>query len=99
MTRSNEAGDIGFMANEQRVTVLLSRARAGLFMIGNMGTFLKSRKGSKVWEPLFKLLRDQGSLHDGIPIQCERHPNKQSLLKKPEDFDTFCPDGGCDLPW
>lgn len=44
MTRSNEAGDIGFMASPERVNVLLSRARNALFMIGNANTFAKSRK-------------------------------------------------------
>ena len=38
LTRSNDNGDIGFMAAPQRLNCLLSRARDGLIIIGNAGT-------------------------------------------------------------
>ena len=99
LTRSNEKGDIGFMAAAQRLNVLLSRARNGLIIIGNASTFRASRKGKQTWAPLIEKLSQAKQLFDGLPIKCERHPNKKALLKRPEDFDLECPDGGCPEPW
>lgn len=99
LTRSNNKGDIGFMSAPQRLNVLLSRARDGLIIIGNANTFRSSRKGSKVWGPFMEKISQAGQLYDGLPIKCERHPKKMALLKKKEDFDIECPDGGCSEPW
>ena len=99
LTRSNDNGDIGFMAAPQRLNVLLSRARDGLIIIGSASTFTNSRKGSAIWSPFFEQLREAGQLYDGLPIRCERHPKKVALVKEKEDFDTECPDGGCPEPW
>ena len=68
-------------------------------MIGNTKTFTKSRKGGELWTTLVSMLKESGNLYDGLPVVCDRHPNRRSLLKTPEDFDRDCPDGGCSLPW
>ncbi|KAF2742814.1 P-loop containing nucleoside triphosphate hydrolase protein [Sporormia fimetaria CBS 119925] len=98
LTRSNDAGDIGFMSSPQRVNVLLSRARNGLIMIGNADTFMNSRKGKDVWVPLMEQLKRAGYVYDGFPVKCERHPDKTALLTEKEQFDEVCPDGGCSEP-
>jgi replication-associated recombination protein RarA len=95
LTRSNDAGDIGFMSSPQRVNVLLSRARNGLIMIGNADTFMKSRKGKEVWVPLMDQLKRDGHVYDGFPVKCMQHPKKTALLTEKEHFDEVCPDGGC----
>lgn len=99
LTRSNSKGDVGFMFSPERVNVMLSRARNGLIMIGNVATFLKSRNAGQAWTPLMHCLREKGHLYDGLPIQCQQHPHKQALLKTAQDFDVECPDGGCSEPW
>ncbi|KAL6234576.1 hypothetical protein BDW75DRAFT_251397 [Aspergillus navahoensis] len=98
LTRSNMAGDIGFMSAPQRLNVLLSRARDVLIMIGNSKTFINSRKGKDVWKPFIDQLQASGCLYDGLPVKCERHPQRTAVLQTPEDFDKVCPDGGCDEP-
>ncbi|QIX01542.1 hypothetical protein AMS68_007059 [Peltaster fructicola] len=98
LTRSNDHGDIGFMSEPQRLNVLLSRARNGLIIIGNSATFRRSKKGSAVWNPFFNQLSDAGLFFSGLPVKCERHPKKLMLLAKPEDFDAYCPNGGCEVP-
>ncbi|TVY80877.1 NFX1-type zinc finger-containing protein [Lachnellula suecica] len=95
LTRSNERGDIGFMVAPERLNVLLSRARCGLIMIGNEETFMASKRGGATWTSFLESLQTKGCLHDGLPVRCERHPEKSYLLKEPEDFDRCCPDGGC----
>ena len=99
LTRSNDAGDIGFMAAPQRVNVLLSRARNVLIMIGNAETFMKSRKGKDVWIPLVNQLKRDGHLYDGFPVKCEQHSDKKAMLRAEKDFDVICPDGGCSELW
>ncbi|KDQ11900.1 hypothetical protein BOTBODRAFT_189574 [Botryobasidium botryosum FD-172 SS1] len=98
LVRSNSPRDIGFMSSPERLNVLLSRARDSLVMIGNAETFLNARKGKELWVQLFEMLRRDGYIHDGLPVKCERHPTRIALLRRPEDFDEECPDGGCKEP-
>jgi hypothetical protein len=46
MTRSNSAGDIGFLSSRERLNVGLSRAQSGLIIVGDRG-MLKRAKGGK----------------------------------------------------
>ncbi|KAM5384717.1 hypothetical protein ACJA88_002564 [Fusarium oxysporum] len=98
LTRSNASGDIGFLYACERLVVLLSRARNGMILFGNMETFMKSKKGGKMWTQYLGALKKNNSIFDGVPIHCERHPDTSMLLKLPEDFDKKCPDGGCAEP-
>ena len=68
-------------------------------MMGNAETFLKARKGKELWEKFFGLLKRGGYIYDGLPVKCERHPKRTSVLRGIVDFDTVCPDGGCNEPW
>jgi hypothetical protein len=99
LTRSNPQNTIGFMASPERVNVLLSRARDALIMIGNAHTFQNSRHGKDTWMRLFSMLRQYGHIYDGLPIRCERHPNREALVTCPEDFERYSPDGGCSQQW
>ena len=96
LTRSNKRGDIGFMASPERLNVLISRARDGIIFIGNTKTFRNAHNGKDLWSKFLCMLRDGHHIYDGFPVRCERHPTKQADLAIPEDFDNFCPDGGCD---
>lgn len=98
LTRSNDRGDIGFMAAAERLNVLITRARDGLILIGNMNTFMASSRGKSTWTLFFQLLKERGHLYDGFPVVCDRHPDKTATLKEPGDFDICCPDGGCAEP-
>ncbi|KAK3293760.1 P-loop containing nucleoside triphosphate hydrolase protein [Chaetomium fimeti] len=95
LTRSNGSGDIGFMFAPERLNVLITRARNGIVLIGNMATFMNSKKGKATWHPFFDLLKCKGHLYDGLPVHCGKHPERTALLKEPMDFDKSCPDGGC----
>ncbi|PYH64019.1 P-loop containing nucleoside triphosphate hydrolase protein [Aspergillus vadensis CBS 113365] len=98
LTRSNKNGDIGFMAAPQRLTVLLSRARNVLIIVGNAKTFVSSRKGEKTWRPFMDHLKSNRHLYDGLPVRCEQHPQKTAILKTKDEFESECPDGGCPAP-
>lgn len=99
LTRSNANHDIGFMSSPERLNVLLSRARDGLIMLGNIQTFTKARRGGELWIKLVEHLKEHGNIYDGLPVVCGRHPDLRSLLKTPMEFDTDCPNGGCNRKW
>jgi replication-associated recombination protein RarA len=92
--RSNDAGQIGFLREPQRVNVLLSRARIGFILIGNHRTLLKCRNptGRRLWETVL----EQMQLCEGLPVVCENHSQK-TLVKSPSDFAEYAKDGGCKL--
>lgn len=99
LTRSNDRGDIGFLSARERLVVLMSRARNGIIIFGNMHTFLKSKKGKEFWTQYFEHLQENQWMYDGVPVRCERHPEFKISLKTPEDFDLYCPEGGCSQQW
>ncbi|KAI2624345.1 P-loop containing nucleoside triphosphate hydrolase protein [Hypoxylon sp. NC1633] len=98
LTRSNEDGDIGFMAAPERLNVLISRARNALIMIGSANTFMNAKKGREEWTRLFDHLKMNGKIHDGFPLKCEKHLDTKHIARSVEDFELHCPDGGCTLP-
>jgi AAA domain len=96
LVRSNAIGLIGFLKEPQRVNVLLSRARCGLFLIGNKDT-LTYKSGKEVWKPIFEIIQDRGQLQDGLPTVCQLHPDDDPVvLKTKSDFRRYRPNGGCD---
>ncbi|RDL34326.1 NFX1-type zinc finger-containing protein 1 [Venustampulla echinocandica] len=98
LTRSNAARDIGFMSAPERLNVLLSRARNGLFIIGNAETFINARRGKEVWCKFFDHLKENNHIYEGFPLKCEKHPDRLITVPSPDGFDTHCPDGGCKEP-
>ncbi|KAI1470408.1 P-loop containing nucleoside triphosphate hydrolase protein [Daldinia caldariorum] len=98
LTRSNDDGDIGFMCAPERLNVLVSRARNALIMIGNTSTFMNAKKGKDEWIRLFDHLKKDGRIHNGFPLKCEKHPDTKHIVRSPDDFELYCPDGGCTLP-
>jgi superfamily I DNA and/or RNA helicase len=99
LTRSNVDGDIGFMSVPERLNVLLSRARDALIMVGNAETFMNAKKGREEWTRLFDNLKAKGWVHDGFPLECQKHPDTTFVARNIDDFEIHCPDGGCAMPW
>ncbi|CCC05206.1 unnamed protein product [Sordaria macrospora k-hell] len=71
LTRSNDTGDIGFLSAPERLNVLITRARDCLIMIGNMDTFMNSKKGATTWRPFFELLKAHS--HFNALLKCGVH--------------------------
>jgi hypothetical protein len=56
LVRSNPAGTIGFLRMANRVNVLLSRAKHGLFLIGNAWT-LTAKPERNIWPAIIDTLK------------------------------------------
>ena len=90
LVRSNLEGSIGFLAESNRICVALSRARKGLYCIGNF-SLLKSQ--SKLWKVICDDLKTKTAIGDSLQLVCKRHNNVTSI-RWPSDFSNSQL-GGC----
>lgn len=58
LVRSNESGKVGYLKTENRTCVALTRAKIGLFIMGNMENLYNS---GDLWKKIKKTLVDQNS--------------------------------------
>ncbi|KAG9356145.1 hypothetical protein JZ751_000989 [Albula glossodonta] len=93
LVRSNKEGKTGFLKIPNRVCVALSRAKKGLFCIGNM-TMLSS---VPLWSKIIDTLSSHGQVGEALTLRCENHPATLTPVSKEEDF-LKVPFGGCKLP-
>lgn len=92
LVRSNNEGKIGFLGIENRVCVSLSRARQGLYIVGNVS--MLRDKIETVWPKIIKELEDQKSIGKALPLYCQIHADDKLDACIPEDFRNR-PEGGC----
>ncbi|CAG2215777.1 unnamed protein product [Mytilus edulis] len=109
LVRNNENGDIGFLRRENRICVALSRAKKGLYIIGNSGTLTKD---SKEWRTVVQKIKSNNqtdtnhaypradcgtSFGKALPLYCQNHPKEEGVRAElPADF-ARAPEGGCEL--
>src|SRR5690606_32035360 len=81
------------------VNVLLSRAKHGMIMIGNMDTLLNasSAKGRDLWTKILDSYAKNGHIYEGFPVVCQLHPNEKQVLCSPQDFELKAKHEGCTL--
>ena len=95
LVRSNSDGNIGFLRVKNRVCVSLSRAKKGLYIIGNF-TMLRN-KHDTVWPQILTTLERKQCIGNALPLYCQLHPSKKVAAQRPQDF-LKCPEGGCQQP-
>ncbi|MEE6510160.1 hypothetical protein FKM82_029319 [Ascaphus truei] len=93
LVRSNLEGQVGFLKIPNRVCVALSRAKRGLFCIGNM----QMLSNIPLWSKINDVLKANGQIGRELKLQCENHPNTLSYVSTSEDFSNV-PEGGCTIP-
>jgi hypothetical protein len=86
-------GSIGFLKSTNRSNVLLSRAKHGMYLLGNAE--LMAKKSPEMWEEVIKILKSHNRVGDSFPIICPQHPNNKNNVYDPKQFAEFAPDGGC----
>lgn len=93
LVRSNPAGRVGFLQIPNRVCVALSRAKKGLYCLGNMEMFSMV----KLWSNILHTLREKGQVGRFLALSCQNHPEKRTLVSSSNDF-SMVPEGGCNKP-
>ncbi|XP_050406862.2 NFX1-type zinc finger-containing protein 1 [Patella vulgata] len=92
LVRSNLEDNIGFLKIENRVCVALSRARNGLYVIGN---FDMLGYKSSLWRDMVKTSKTSCEFGEVLLLRCQNHPGDPGIeVSTPEDFQK-APDGGC----
>ncbi|KAJ5575725.1 hypothetical protein N7535_002651 [Penicillium sp. DV-2018c] len=95
LVRSNEHRGIGFIAQENRVCVALSRAKYGFYIFGN-SRCVEAKSG--LLAEVVKLMADDKPyrrIGRGIPLHCIRH-DKKTTVRYLEDWGRIT--NGCERP-
>ena len=95
LVRSNSSGSIGFLKDNNRVCVALSRAKLGLYVIGNF-EMLRTKDGT-VWQDIISDVDKRHFLGQALPLYCCNHPETKTLIFSASDF-ARVPEGGCSKP-
>lgn len=95
MNLKGAQGSIGFLKTDNRTNVLLSRAKHGMYLLGNANLMIK---GSDMWSKVIRILSSRGQVGSGFPIQCDHHPENKNDVSYPERFGEVAPDGACLSP-
>nr|XP_046239135.1 NFX1-type zinc finger-containing protein 1 [Scatophagus argus] len=93
LVRSNLQGKVGFLNISNRVCVALSRAKKGLYCIGNSAMLGQV----KLWSNIFYILRENDQVGNALTLCCQNHPDRQVGASCAEDFKQ-APEGGCTQP-
>lgn len=93
LVRSNKDRHVGFLKTSNRINVLLSRAKHGMYIFGDATTVTTV----PMWNQVIDVLGRQGNIGPDLALQCPRHPEKLMLVSKPDHFRQVSPDGGCEL--
>jgi len=90
LVRSNPHGNIGFLANENRVCVALSRAQRGFYIFGNAAMVTRA---DKLWWDVGSVLNQApAKIGYTLPLTCHRH-KQRTLIEGPNSWDDIS--GGC----
>ena len=84
LVRSNEQGSIGYLSVQSRICVALSRAKMGLYIIGNMSDLCHK---SSIWKSIKMQLERENGIGSNLTLECPYHPNSQINIRVLEDFD------------
>ncbi|XP_015334920.1 NFX1-type zinc finger-containing protein 1 [Marmota marmota marmota] len=93
LVRSNQEGKVGFLQISNRICVALSRAKKGMYCIGNMQMLAKV----PLWSKIIHTLRENNQIGQTLRLCCQNHPDTHTLVSKASDFQKV-PEGGCSLP-
>jgi hypothetical protein len=93
LVRSNQFKKLGFTNVENRVNVALSRARKGMYVLGNFDMLMS---GSQLWANIGTLAFKNKVFGDGFVLMCNNH-KIVTKARLTHDFERL-KEGGCENP-
>ncbi|KAL2816292.1 hypothetical protein BJX63DRAFT_143404 [Aspergillus granulosus] len=91
LVRSNRFRNCGFLKTPNRINVLLSRAKHGMYIIGSAQTSGQV----PMWRSVIEMLEDGFNIGPQLELECSRHPDAEICVATPDDFSKYTPEGGC----
>jgi hypothetical protein len=79
-----------FAKSPNRANVALSRARHGMFILGNSDDLACQ---SDMWKGVVEELKESDCIGPGFPITCYNHPNTLRFVTSPGQLPAIAPDG------
>ncbi len=92
LVRSNDERKCGFLKTSNRINVLLSRARHGMYIIGNAQT----ASSVPMWTNVISILERDKNIGQTLALCCSRHKETSIEVSKADDFSLLSPKGDCD---
>lgn len=86
LVRSNVHNNVGFLKTVNRVCVALSRAKQGLYIMGNMKCLSAD---SQLWQEIKNKLVTRRSINESFRLQCNKH-RAVTIIRAVEDFEACC---------
>ncbi|XP_077302079.1 NFX1-type zinc finger-containing protein 1-like [Arctopsyche grandis] len=78
LVRNNSKNIIGFLKTSNRLCVALSRAKEGLFILGNAGMLVSN---SELWFSIINKLEMKGCIGNFLPLYCQHHGTETKIFK------------------
>ena len=86
MVRSSDPPKgIGFVGESNRRCVAQSRARRGLYFVGNANMFLNH----PTWRPLMEIMAEKGKVGSQLKLKCKNHQHVAFAVSK-ITLESFC---------
>uniref|UniRef100_A0A8D9EVL1 NFX1-type zinc finger-containing protein 1 n=1 Tax=Cacopsylla melanoneura TaxID=428564 RepID=A0A8D9EVL1_9HEMI len=85
LVRNNAQNNVGFLKNPNRVCVALSRAKQGLYIMGNMTSLSKQ---SELWTQIKKKLESQGAISNCFKLKCRKCGRGTKAVTHALDFNV-----------
>eukprot|EP00798_Chlamydomonas_sp_ICE-L_P006218 gene6218-2834_t len=97
LTRNNKSGAIGFLKMRQRINVLVSRAKHGMYLLGNRASLVANKEKAPMWDEVLCMLDKDGCVGTSLRVRCQLHGHETEILDS-SDFEALVGDGGCQRP-
>ncbi|CAL1533891.1 unnamed protein product [Lymnaea stagnalis] len=94
LTAGNEDEAHDVILEEGWISVALSRAKVGLYVIGNFDVLSCQ---SPLWSKIVATAEEDEIIGWWLPVYCQNHPSTKKRLVNVTDFGR-CPEGGCGRP-
>ena len=91
LVRSNQEAKIGFLGENNRICVALSRAKKAMYLIGNAAILGQM---NELWSKVIQTMHTSKQIGRYLTLCCRNHPKSAIHAENAEDFGKS-PEGGC----